>query len=48
MRKKVMMNGVGTAAFLFDWDQEGQVFVKDWYVLSEDGNIYGKDGQRGE
>lgn len=38
----------GPAAFLFDWSQERQVFVKRWYVLNEHGNIYGKDGQRGE
>lgn len=32
--------GVGNAVFLFDWDENGKAFVKDWYVEDWDGNRY--------
>jgi len=33
-------NGIGSAVFLFDWDENGKVFVSDWYVEDWDDNIY--------
>ena len=33
-------NGIGDAVFLFDWDENGKVFVSDWYVEDWDGKIY--------
>lgn len=31
---------LGEAAFVFDWDENGKVFVTDWYVEDMDGKIY--------
>lgn len=33
-------NGLGEVAFVFDWDENGKVFVTDWYVEAPDGKMY--------
>lgn len=33
-------DGLGSAVFLFDWDENGAAYVKDWYVEDWDGKIY--------
>lgn len=33
-------NGLGNAVFVFDWDENGKVFVTDWYVEGLDGKMY--------
>ena len=33
-------DGIGNAVFLFDWDENGKVFVSDWYIEDWDGGIY--------
>ena len=33
-------NGLGSAVFVFDWDEKGKVFVSDWYVEDEEGKVY--------
>lgn len=33
-------NGLGNAVFVFDWDENGKVFVSDWYVEDLDGKMY--------
>lgn len=39
-------DGVGNAVFLFDWDENGTVYVSDWYVEDWDGKQYASDGLR--
>lgn len=31
---------LGTAVFVFDWDEDGKAFVSDWYVEDLDGKTY--------
>lgn len=31
---------LGTAVFVFDWDEDGKAFVSDWYVEGLDGKTY--------
>ena len=33
-------NGLGNAVFVFDWDENGKVFVREWYVEDWDGKLY--------
>ena len=33
-------NGLGEVAFVFDWDENGKVFVADWYVEDPAGKKY--------
>lgn len=33
-------NGLGSVAFVFDWDENGRAYVRNWYVEDWDGKIY--------
>lgn len=37
-------DGVGNAVFLFDWDEDGRIYVCDWYVEDWDDKKYTSDG----
>ncbi len=37
-------DGIGNAVFLFDWDEDGRIYVSDWYVVDWDENRYSSDG----
>lgn len=37
-------DGIGNAVFLFDWDEDGRIYVSDWYVVDWDDNRYSSAG----
>lgn len=37
-------DGIGNAVFLFDWDEDGRIYVSDWYVADWDDNRYSSAG----
>lgn len=37
-------DGVGNAVFLFDWDEDGTIYVSDWYVEDFEDNRYASNG----
>ncbi len=37
-------DGIGNAVFLFDWDEDGKIYVSDWYVEDFEDNRYASNG----
>ena len=37
-------DGIGNAVFLFDWDEDGRIYVSGWYVVDWDDNQYSSAG----
>lgn len=37
-------DGVGNAVFLFDWDENGTIYVCDWYIEDFEDNRYASNG----
>lgn len=33
-------DGIGNAVFLFDWNENGEIYVSDWYIEDWDGKVY--------
>ena len=39
-----IVDGIGNAVFLFDWDENGRIYVCDWYIEDWNGKKYRSNG----